>query len=113
RRARRGKAAKNAHRRRGGAGEEGEQRDQEHHVQDAAPRAGVRRGVLEAAMAGPSAGSGGHDFLPPDSACSRGRVSRNSLPAPGREWASIVPPCAATSFFEIASPRPVPCDFEV
>jgi hypothetical protein len=47
------------------------------------------------------------------SACSRGSVSTNSVPAPGCECASMRPPWAATSFFEIASPRPVPSAFDV
>ena len=43
----------------------------------------------------------------------RGNTATNSAPPPGRAAASIVPPCASTSFFTIARPRPVPFAFDV
>jgi hypothetical protein len=33
----------------------------------------------------------------------------NSAPSPGREFTSIMPPCARTTPSAIASPSPVPC----
>ena len=45
--------------------------------------------------------------------CCLGNVTRNAVPTPGVDCASIDPPCASISFFEIASPRPVPLLFEV
>jgi hypothetical protein len=42
-----------------------------------------------------------------------GSVIVNSAPAPGCEVASIVPPCASTTFFAIASRARCPTAFEL
>ena len=64
-------------------------------------RAGRPRGGSNVAARG--RGRAGERQLPP-----RGSVNVKTAPRPGTLWAEIVPPCASTMPFAMASPRPAP-----